>query len=464
MELCGSFKLPEEPDPVPLLDGYGLSHWMKVIRGMGVMRGVDHDLLKRLHTQQTRQPNMEDDEVYILARGKEPRHESTELKFHIDGLKESDPRATRVDFRDRGFGVDVYEGQLLAEMVYHGPGEDGVDVCGRRIPYNKEGEAQPLNVSPHVIVEKIDNRTTYKAGIDGIVDNTHLESLALQPTLHIKRSVDLQIGNLNTAFPIVIDGDVSSGLVVQSGRSIAVRGSVEQGATLRSDGDIVVDRGVMAKAHLQSKKDILIKFAQGAELVCMGDLKASSYLFDCEVRAQGQLICEGRGRPDRGAVVGGVLNAVSGMVLGSVGSKSNLTTLVAGIDLELELQLKELEGKVKELQREMKRQIRMLPVNILKKGWQERIKALPTAQAAQCRQRLRHLAGVKSECKACECEISALGSQKASQNGRSEITVQGVLISDVKVMLSDCEEIIYDDFNRVKIALESKQIVKKILD
>ena len=447
------FQLPDEE---PLVQ------WLKLIRAAGVLRGVNHDLLKDLHGRQPKPAG-----VYIIAKGEPVRHETTEVTFHVESLKEISPEATSVDFRERGFGVDVFQEQVLVEQIQHGPGKDGTDVLGRKIPFQKRGVDRSISANANIAVEKDGPRTIRRAKIDGVLNNRNLFDLQLFPTLHITGSVGLEVGNLRTSHPIEIDGDVGTGFVISSGVCIHVHGSVEKGAILECHGSITVDGGVFAEVQLKAAKEIHLKFAQGAHIKTDADLFVEDYLYDSHVLAKGRIVCSGSGRSgpqSRGSVVGGVLNAVGGMELASVGSRSNLTTLVLGFDLELENEMAHLKQKIDELDRELRRQIRLLPVNILESGWKDRLNALPRAQNKICRQRLSHLSDVKRECDGCESALKALGSQKETLKCVEKLTVSGILVADVKVKLNDCDRMIYEDFSGLIIGRDGRSVsLKKLI-
>jgi uncharacterized protein (DUF342 family) len=447
-----SFQLPDQET---------LAGWLKRIRAAGVLHGIDNDLLKDL---QRRQPKPSG--AHVIAKGEPARDESIEVEFHVEGLKEISPDASRVDFRERGFGADVFQDQVIVEQIQHGPGSDGVDVMGKNIPFQKKGMDRAINVNSNIAIEKDGARTIFRAKIDGVLNNRNLYELDLQPILHIKGKVDLQVGHLRTANPIEIDGDVGAGFIISSSASIIVRGSVEKGAILECHGPINVEGGVFAEAQLKAGGNIEVKFAQGANIKSDGDVSAEQYLYDCDVYAKGCIRCSGTGRsgPDsRGSVVGGVLNAIGGMELASVGSRSNLTTLVLGFDLELEKEISHLREEIDGLERELRRQIRLLPVNILESGWRERLEALPRAQNKVCKQRLTRLSDVKRECEGCKSALKELGSQKESLKCVENITVLGILVPDVKVMLSDCERSVYDDFSGLGIGRAGRSVSLKSL-
>jgi hypothetical protein len=70
---------------------------------------------------------------------------------------------------------------------------------------------------------------------------------------------------------------------------------------------------------------------------------------------------------------------------------------------------------------------------------------------------------VKRECEGCESALKELGSQKEALKCVENITVFGILVSDVKVILSDCERVIYDDFSGLEIGREGRSVSLKSL-
>ena len=418
------FVLPDE-DP--------LTQWMKLIRAKGAQKGLNLDRIKELHDVSNKP-----DGFHLVGHGEEPQHERYVLTLRVPPMKSTNPDDTTVNFRDRGFGVDVVEGQVLAEYLCEGPGKDGYNVLGARLPYTSEGQAVSIKGNGNVAVEKEGNLTRFIARIGGVLDNRDLNMLDVFPELTVKGGLNFNTGDVQTLHNINIEGDVSSGFKAISGANIFVKGAVEKGSVLQAKGDVVIGGGVSSGVVIEAGGKVSIKFAQGLSIRAGGDVTIEQYLFDCHLWTAGKLIGQGKGRPDRGAIVGGVFNAVGGMELESVGSRSANTLLAVGVDLDLELEIEANRSEQEQCKLEMQRQIRLLPVNMLDVHWKENMQKLSTEKKLICRQRLQKASELRKEIDHREEIAQLLLKKKAELNGGDSIVV-GNMTPDCELRIGDAK-------------------------
>ena len=430
------FILPNE-DPLP--------QWMKLIRSAGIQRGLNVERIKELHGITSKPEGF-----HLVGHGEEAQHERYVLSLKVSPMKVTNPDDTTVNFRDRGFGVDVVAGQVLAEYLSEGPGKDGFNILGARLPYTSEGKAVSIKGNGNVAIEKDGSLTRYLARIDGVLDNRDLNQLDVYPELIVKGGLNFNTGDVQTLHPIVIEGDVSGGFTARSGSNLLVKGAIEKGAILDAKGDVTIEGGISSGVTIKAGGKVVLKFAQGVSITSGGDVIVEQYLFDSQLRSAGKLIGQGKGRPERGAIVGGSLNAVAGMELESVGSATANTLLAVGVDLDLELEIEINHLEREKIKAEMQRQIRLLPVNMLDPKWKEQMQQFPHDKKLLCRQRLQKASELRKEIDQRQELAQQLLQQKASLVGGDSISI-GNLVPDCELRIGDvktrvvhtCSNVVY---------------------
>lgn len=424
-------------DDLWLKDDETLVGWLKKIRGFGILHGLDHDRIKGLHS------GLEDwTDPILIAKGEAAVDETSILEFKVPLMKKPEPQDQNVDFRCLGFGVDVQRGQLLAELLLEGPGADGKEVTGKVLPHQKNIRDAAPSIKGAVEVVKEEGRVKYFSRIDGFLWNHRRDELNVQPGLVWNGAVDFRVGDIKSIHPIEIQGDVKPGFTVQSQGDIIVHGALEGGATCESGRDLKVQGGVSKGANLLAGRHIELRFAQGAKLRCGADLRSSHYLYDVELRAEGRLISEGRGVPGRGAVIGGVLNAISGMDLASAGSPNAPTTLAVGVDLEVERELKELRDNLPIKKMELGRLARKLPLNWMDPEFKEKVQSLPDAERVQVRRLLGMILELKHELEGMGARLDYLERESEKVPQDAQILIRSDLVPDLLLRVGEGETVI----------------------
>lgn len=440
-----------------------LSGWKKIIREAGVVFGVQQEVLKDLYS---RVEELSEDASYKVASGVFPIDDGVQIDFkfkHIQ-IPEVDSKLP-ADFYSLGYGVDVYQGQLLAEQVILGPGKVGTNIYAEKLPYKKKFSNSPLTHNNNVTIEKTGSRTKFFSKIDGVLLNHFKDSLEVQPVLMIRNSVDFKVGNLSTQFPIEIDGDVVSGFSVRSGNTIKVRGVVEKGAIIEARGDISLEKGASQESFLISESSIYLKYAQGATIKAKRDVVVSGYLYDCKVKAGQKVVSSNNQiKGEKGSIIGGYLNAYVGMELQSVGSANALTTLSAGFDADINSEIESTKENVKKLQEEMLRLIRALRINIFDKDFSKKLKLLSDLDKKRHTKIIHRLQALKNKKSELGSQLDGLKSRQKEKNIDTYIKIFGVCYPDVRVVLNNYNSMICDKIQHVIFAINEDSISKNQLE
>jgi len=429
--------------------------WLNLLSTLGVPQdALKLDRLKSLHDLEEK-PLGE----HLIATGLDPIDEGVEAKLHFQTKKtQTDDDDNQADFFNLGFGVDVVEGQLLAEQISHGPGKDGHDAVGKRLPFSVFSNEKPLTYNSNVTIEKEGKITRFYSKINGVLYNDKLDVLDVEPVFTIKSAVGYNTGNLSVAVDIDIDGDVKAGFAVRSGKNITIRGVVEKGAIIEADGNIVIEGGVSPNTLLKAQGDIQLKFAQGSQLYASGDVHVSSYIYDSFVLAQKSFHCTGAGSDSRGAVIGGLINGLDSIHVASVGSQNNVTTLVTGIHYQRREEYRDLLKLKNTLEEEVKRLIRLLPLDLLDPKFKANLHALPEQERKICLQKIKQIISHREECGVIGSRISALEPDTMPQNPEAHIEVSKAVFPDLKIIIGNDYKLLQKKLGAVKFNLVEGKI------
>jgi uncharacterized protein (DUF342 family) len=446
---------PEEKEVLSeLSDGENLNIWLKRLRALGVPQdSLKYDVLKKLHAS-SEKPFGE----HLVAEGQPPVDEGIEITYYFEAMKSpaSDDDA-KADYYHLGYGVDVVEGQLLAKQEMQGPGKDGFNVIGTRLPYQVHSDKSALLYNPQVYIEKDGKVTQFFSKINGILLNKNLDSLDVYATFQIKGSVGFQTGNINSGTDVEVEGDVKTGFSVRSKKNIFIQGVVEKNVTLEADGDITIEGGISPNATIKAGGDIELKFAQGANLKASGHIRVSSYLYDCMVLAEKSFTCAGVGSESRGAVIGGVINALELIKVVAVGSQNALTTLIVGIHHGKYDEMQQLKREKKALNEDLKRLMRSLPLDLLNPNLKAELKKLPDAEKRLCQQKISQIISHRSEISALGAQIKELEPDALTQNFDASIQISKALFPDVKIVLCQQYNLIQDKYDAIVFSLNEEK-------
>ena len=417
----------------------GIKFILDKLQEKGIKHGIQSDILENIAEKKS----INSAQV-LIAKGNSPIDEGVELKLNFDYVQMPDLQNTEnADFHNLGFGIDVFEGQLLAEQHISGPGENGKTIFGKNLPYVKS-HLKPLSFNSNVIIEKSGPDTRFISRIDGVLLNNKKETLHIEHELTINGNVDFNIGNLSSNHPININGDLTSGFFVRSKKDIHIKGSIEKNAIVESGGSVFIERGVNQNAQISADKNIELKFSQSAHLKANQDITIFGHCFDNTIFCKGVFTCTNElVKGEKGAVIGGTINAIQGIKLFSVGSSNANTHLITGYDYEK----KQEHDKLKELQLEirfdLKRLIRSLSINILDKSPLDQLKNLKEEEKLHNLKILRQISQLKKEEIHLGTQKTALSQKKETLFLNSSIIVNHCLFPDVKIDINNCISNIY---------------------
>lgn len=447
----------EGVDPLELPSEEGLSLWLKRLRSAGYVHGLEMETIKKIQEH-----GMPEDSV-IIGRGTLPVHERNVLQRHYDLVNEVSEENRPIDFRNLGFGKDVQAGDLLLEVIQEGPGKAGTNILGEKVSFEKEGEEHLPSIQGQIETTREGPRVEYRAGVDGFLWNNDPMLLKVTPELNWSGSVDHHIGNIQTQHHVEIGGDIASGFSVQAGKGVVIKGAVERKALCQSDGDIRVEGGIHKGATVSAGNNVFVRFSQGANIQCSGDMHVSDYLYDCEVQCEGCLTSEGKSRGNRGAIVGGVISSLKGMTLHSVGSPNSRTTLAVGVNLQLVKDMGELLREIKWNKAELSRLLRRLPISLADPNFQQKVATLPDKEKEAFKQLWENIVEHQERKKSMDGQFELMNAQKNDWPKDAAIRMEGPLVPDVKVLIGSSQLLIVDPIENQKIHQKDSSIFSEPL-
>lgn len=254
-----------------------------------------------------------------IAAGRAPvKGKDGEIVLMFDPKRSYAPKIMpdgSADYKNLQFFEQVSAGDAVAASIPPEDGVDGFTVKGARLPAQR-GKEKKFPKGRNVKVSE-DGRSLIaeKSGrVDMIIDRIEVSNVN-----RVEGDVDMGVGNVNFDGDVVVDGNVISGLTVETTGNIEVRGYVE-GATLIAGKDIILKNGMqgMSQGRLEAGGNIVARFIERATLSAKGSIYAD-YIVYCLVTAGDSVILSGK----FGKLLGGVVRAgkeITAKTIGSPGS------------------------------------------------------------------------------------------------------------------------------------------------
>ncbi len=212
----------------------------------------------------------------------------------------------------------VYVGQIIARYYKATKGEHGRNIKGQQMLARNGRELQPLKGKGFSVNE---DKTIYRSDIDGKIEYKN-DKIEISNILIIEGDVDTVTGDANFSGDITVKGNVMTGTRVKAGGNILVTGHVEA-ADLVAGGDVILQNGMQGggRGKVTAGRHVSGKFFEQVTIEAGGDVNANA-IMHCNITSKGEVIVSGK----RGVIVGGVLNAVSGVTATIIGSMAEVLT------------------------------------------------------------------------------------------------------------------------------------------
>lgn len=191
-----------------------------------------------------------------------------------------------VNYRERLDTGIVRQGEVVAIVAAPTVNRDGITVTGESIP---SSPGKPCNIALGKNVAFDESGETVCAECDGRLI-VRENAVSIDEFLHINGNVDYNTGNITFDGPVHVKGDLLPGFYISAGGSVEICGAVDSGSIV-SGGDIIVRGAIFGagKTKIKAKGNIKIKFAEGASIVCDGNLTVGRFLRNCDAAVGGNV-------------------------------------------------------------------------------------------------------------------------------------------------------------------------------
>ena len=229
----------------------------------------------------------------ILAEGTPAKKgRDGELKFKVDVSAKARFVAAndqeKIDFKNAMTRTTVSAGDLVAVLLSESAGRPGKTVDGREIPCSP---GKPFNM---VVSEGIEQeKNLFFATMDG-VPKFKKNKLSVDKVMCFENGVNLESGNVQSDYSLIIYGDVEEGFEVQSGGDIKIFGSF-YGKKLKADGNIEIKQGAIGKEHnrIEATGRVEVKFAHHVQIIANEEVMVTKDVLHSKVTTLNTLCCNG---------------------------------------------------------------------------------------------------------------------------------------------------------------------------
>jgi uncharacterized protein (DUF342 family) len=333
----------------------------------------------------------------------------------------------RIDYRKKANIQTVHKGDVLARIGEPQKGEDGLDVFGTILPC-KTGSAETLCAGEGVGAS--DDGKMFSAERDGMPTlNGNILNVFQQYV--VKEDIGYNTGNIEFDGNVLVEGCVRPGFEIKATGDIVVLRDVEA-AIIIAGRDVKVCGGLIGGATgiVNCGRDLFVHHLQNANAEVQGDVHIACSSINSIISCNGRLFA----KTDKGAIVGGTVNALGGVEAKILGSKSGAKTrIVIGSDFLVQKTIEELDKVLFFYQMSLTKFENTLKplINSLHQGLRlnkdQRQRFIPII--AKRRKLKKQLAAVKQKHVALENKIHV--------NGCPTVRVHDVLYPDVVITIKN---------------------------
>ncbi|MFC1614008.1 FapA family protein [Gemmatimonadota bacterium] len=355
---------PEESDSPPLT-----AHDIRQALGeAGVVNGIQEEALTKIFSE-----CLFEQEV-LAAKGtpvEDGKDGCVEYFFNTQQSFEArEDEDGRVSYKDVSFLVNVTKGEKLCRISPPVEGKPGLTVTGKTIAPKPGKEIQlPQGVNTEI---NPNNPKYLFASVSGCVSLNQNKLVEVQPFLDIKGDVDFSTGSIFFDGSLKVNGDIKSGFKVKVTGDLEVNGCVED-AEVEVDGNVIIKKGFIGrgKGTIRAGGDITVKFVQGQNIICEGDLTVGGEILQGHIAVGGDIHVDGR----KGVIIGGEIKTEGSVESTQIGNPTyTRTEVVAGCKFKLKDRLKEIEKELAELPEKLKKVKECLyKISLQKKKNQDKI-------------------------------------------------------------------------------------------
>lgn len=309
---------------------------LEALNKRNVVYGIKNDVIDSIIN------NPKNIKKTLIAKG--DSHENGEdgkIEYHFDVTNKNKPKLLSngtVDHKELNYFLKASKGEILSKKILPTQGKDGTTVTGRTIK-GKPGKRVEFKKGKNITISNDGMFLLAQAG--GMIKFED-EKISIIKVLEISDDVGITTGNIHFEGKIIVRGNVESGYTIHGGDDVEIFGIV-QGSEINGK-NIIIHKGIHNNARLVAEGDIRSKFMESCYAKAKGDIICDA-IIHCKIECLGKIVVEEK----KGLILGGNINARSGVTAKIIGSQTGSTTRIyVGIDEKLLIDLKETKKLIEE--------------------------------------------------------------------------------------------------------------------
>jgi len=304
-------------DPPPTIEDA-----RKALKRAGVVHGIRENCLKRIFDEA-----LFDQDVRVAVGSPAKDGKNAYIEYFFETIKKYKPkedRNGRIDYKEVSLLTNVSKGDRLCRLHPATEGESGLTVTGKVVK-PRPGKKIRMPNGPNTEIAP-DDPGLLIASVSGCVTLNRSRLVVVQPRLEIKKDVDYSTGNIDFVGSLVIGGDIKAGFRVKVSGDLEVNGCVED-AEVEAGGNVLIKNGFIGygKGVIRSKGDVTVKYVNGQQIYCEGNLIVGGEILHCNAKVGGDVLVES----NKGSIIGGVIKAKGSIKATQIGNINYTRTEVA---------------------------------------------------------------------------------------------------------------------------------------
>lgn len=268
---------------------------------------------------------------------------------------------------------------------------------------------------------------------------THLQDKPI-----IKEDIGAQTGNIVFSGDLTCQEHVKSTSKLEIGGNLVIAKTVEDHVKINCKGNLEIGWGANGKNSLiYCQKNCNIGYLENSLLICDGDVEIKTHAMMARIYSRSHVKVQGVGitSKNRGAVVGGIINALESIHLKSAGADGCETKLIVGVDLRVETQISEAKKLHAEMEREVLISQQEIETFISAAGKAENLGKMGSKAKQKVRAKLLELKEEQKALTKLEDKIKKLNSMLYSKNIRNVfVSFQDFLAPVSTIQIKGSEE------------------------
>lgn len=359
------------------------------------------------------------------------------IEYLYPKIKEVDEDLNKVNLKDVKRFIEVKKDQKL--------------IC---ISYEENINSNLVKVGQNVNLVQLEDKIIYMSAIDGIID-AFSEVCEVNVDLNIIGDVSYETGNLEFSGDINVNGSIHSGFYINCGGNLTIKNHIENKVHVYCNGDLKVKGGVVGEStELTVVGNFTCSYIKDATLKCDSKIFIYKYAYNATITAQDDIKILGNGvkKDNTSSIVGGLCNSRKSIILHSIGSNTNLTKLVAGIDISTYEKLIQLKTYKKVLLSSLSKNKKMIDFKQDKTKFINSLKALNESQIKDKVAFLKKMRSLIEKHDIIQEKINSINDIIAKGNHQNEtIQISHHLIPDVNIQIGKLKAFIPSRINNKQI-------------